>query len=242
MGSARMTTLLRFLLRYLKLSFSQCGEDLIVAYLMEALQISKPSYLDVGAHHPSHLNNTYLFYLKGSRGVCVEPDPELFAKLKSRRKKDVCLNIGISFDDRRSADFYIMSSNSLSTFSKEEVQRYGSYGRQRVLRVTNTPLESINAVIKRYFKTGPQFISIDTEGLDFQILKSFDFTQYRPPVFCIETLTYAEDKTEQKVTAIVDYMQQQSYLPVADTYINTVFVEADAWKNRPSCSKGDEAC
>lgn len=237
-----MTALLRFLLKYLKLSFSQCGEDLIVAHLMEALQITKPTYLDVGAHHPSRLNNTYLFYLKGSRGVCVEPSPELFAELKARRKRDICLNTGIGFDQRENADFYVMSSNSLSTFSKEEAQRYESYGQQRVLRVIKTPLESINAVINQYFKTAPHFISLDTEGMDFQILKSFDFTLYRPPVFCIETLTYTEDKTEQKVTAIVDYMLQQSYLPVADTYINTVFVEADAWKNRPSCTKGNKTC
>lgn len=234
-----MTILLRVLLKYLKLNFSQCGQDLIVTYLMEALQISKPTYLDVGAHHPSRLNNTYLFYIKGSRGVCVEPDPKLFAELNNKRKEDICLRIGIGFDERRNADFYVMSSNSLSTFSKEEAQRYESYGRQRVLRVINTPLESINAVIKQYFMAAPHFISIDTEGLDFQILKFFDFTKYRPLVFCVETLTYTEDKTEQKVNAIVDYMRQQSYIPIADTYINTIFVESETWKNRPSGPHGE---
>ena len=237
-----MTILLRMLSKYLKLSFSQCGEDLIVAHLMEALQISKPTYLDIGAHHPSRLNNTYLFYLKGSRGVCVEPDPKLFAELKAKRKRDICLKIGIGFDERENADFYIMSSNSLSTFSKEEADRYQSYGHQRVLEVINTPLESINAVIEQYFKTAPHFISLDTEGLDLQILRSFDFSQYRPLVFCVETLTYTEDKTEQKVTAIVDYMHQQSYLPIADTYINTLFVDSETWKNRPSCPQGESTC
>jgi FkbM family methyltransferase len=234
MGNDTMTPLLRLLLRYLKLSFSQCGEDLIVAHLMEALQISKPTYLDIGAHHPSRLNNTYLFYLKGSRGVCVEPDPELFAELRAKRRRDTCLKMGIGFDHRENADFYIMSSNTLSTFSKEEAQRYESYGQQRVLRVINTSLESINAVIKQYFKKAPHFISLDTEGLDFQILKSLDFTQYRPEVFCVETLTYTENKTEQKVTAIVDYMAQHSYMAIADTYINTIFVDSETWKNRPS--------
>jgi FkbM family methyltransferase len=236
MGNSPMTILFRVLLKYLKLSFSQCGEDLIVAHLMQALQISQPSYLDIGAHHPSRLNNTYLFYLKGSRGVCIEPDPELFAKLKSRRKRDVCLNIGIGFDEKKNADFYIMSSNSLSTFSREEAERYQSYGQQRVLKVINTQLASINTVLRQYFKTAPHFVSLDTEGLDFQILKSFDFSQYRPSVFCVETLTYTEDKTEQKVTAIADYMHQHSYFPIADTYINTIFVDSGSWKNRPSCA------
>jgi len=229
-----MTILLRVLLKYLKLSFSQCGEDLIAAHLMEALQISQPTYLDIGAHHPSRLNNTYLFYLKGSRGVCIEPDPKLFAQLKTKRKRDICLNIGIGFDDRENADFYIMSASSLSTFSKEDAKRYEGCGKQRVLEVINTPLASINAVLKQYFKVAPHFISLDTEGLDLQILRSFDFSQYRPPVFCVETLTYTGDKTEQKVTSIIDYMHQHSYLPIADTYINTIFVDSERWKNRPS--------
>ena len=119
-----MNTLIRALSKRLKISFSQCGEDLIVAHLMAALKISEPTYLDIGAHHPSLLSNTYLLYLKGSRGVCIEPDPKLFAQLKAKRKRDVCLNVGIGFDGSRSGDFYIMSSDSLSTFSKEEAERF----------------------------------------------------------------------------------------------------------------------
>ena len=65
--------------------------------------------------------------------------------------------------------------------------------------------------------------------------QSLDFSQYRPPVFCVETLTYTEDNTERKVTAIIDYMYQHFYLPIADTYINTVFVDSKRWKTRPSC-------
>ena len=58
-----------------KISYSQCGEDLILKQLFTALGIGKVNYLDIGAHHPTCLNNTYLFYGYGGHGVCVEPDP-----------------------------------------------------------------------------------------------------------------------------------------------------------------------
>jgi hypothetical protein len=60
-----------------KVSYSQSGEDVIVDFIFQILKIQKPSYLDVGAHHPSYLSNTYLFYQKGCQGVCIEPDPVL---------------------------------------------------------------------------------------------------------------------------------------------------------------------
>ena len=50
---------------YAKKSFSQCGEDLIVDYVFKARGVGRPSYLDIGAHHPYWLSNTALFYERG---------------------------------------------------------------------------------------------------------------------------------------------------------------------------------
>lgn len=65
--------------KFAKPSFSQCGEDLILRHLFDQLGIARPTYLDVGAHHPQMLSNTALFSATGSTGINVEPDPELFA-------------------------------------------------------------------------------------------------------------------------------------------------------------------
>ncbi|MEW6665500.1 MAG: FkbM family methyltransferase [Thermodesulfobacteriota bacterium] len=228
-----MTWIKRFLTKRLKISFSQAGEDLIVSGVMKSLRISQPYYLDIGAHHPTTMNNTYLFYLKGSRGVCVEPDPDMFSCLRSKRGKDVCLNFGIGPENRSSADFYVMTTKSLSTFSKADAERYQTYGNQRILQVIQIPIISINDLLQQYLKKCPDFVSLDVEGLEPHILRSLDLSRYRPPVFCIETLTYTEDKSEQKLTNIIDYMRESSYMPYADTYVNTIFVDVERWQNRP---------
>src|SRR3954468_21715772 len=97
---------------YSKRSFSQCGEDLIVDHIFQQLKIEKPSYLDIGAYHPKRLSNTYLFYLKGSRGINVEPDPSLFEAFLNERQEDINLNIGIG-PKSGTADFYIMNEPAL---------------------------------------------------------------------------------------------------------------------------------
>jgi FkbM family methyltransferase len=216
-----------------KISYSQCGEDLIIDYIFNVLQISRPSYLDIGAYHPIHLSNTYLFYQKGSQGVCVEPDPTLFSQLTATRKRDVCLNVGIGTGKFGIADFYIMSSKVLSTFSKEQADRYQSYGTDKIEKVIQVPLITLNNIIMLHFDRCPNFVSLDVEGLETEILKTFDFSRFRPEIFCVETVTYTEDKTEEKVTDTIDYMVSKGYFVFSDTYINSIFVDQTAWKSRP---------
>lgn len=215
-----------------KVSYSQCGEDLILQQLFMVLGISKVSYLDVGAHHPTYLSNTYLFYENGSKGVCVEPDPALFKEFDKKRPHDTHLNCGVGVEPGE-ADFFVMSTSTLNTFSKEEAERYQSYGQQRIMKTIRIKLETINEIIRQNFEKSPNLVSLDVEGLDYLILQHFDFAKYRPEVFCLETLSYTEDRSERKLTEIIDLMHTNGYITYADTYINTIFVDAAAWEKRP---------
>jgi len=214
-----------------KISYSQCGEDIILQYLFTELGISKVSYLDVGAHHPTYLSNTYQFYAAGGKGVCVEPDPALYAEFPKKRPRDTNLNCGVA-PLAGEADFYVMSTSTLNTFSKEEAERYQSYGNQRILKTIRMPLKTVNEIIAQHCEQCPNLISLDVEGLDYSILQSFDFSKYRPEVFCLETLSYTENKSERKITEIIDLMHANGYITYADTYINTILVDASAWNNR----------
>jgi FkbM family methyltransferase len=186
-------------------SYSQTGEDVIIDLLRDAKKINKFTYLDIGANHPVKFNNTYKFYEYGFTGVCIEPDPVLHKHLASFRKKDVCLNIGISDSNADAADFYIMDNNTLNTFSKEEAESLQKDKLASIQQIAKIPLYNINRVIEQYFKgEAPVFINLDVEGLDEKIIRSLDFNKFRPYIFCIETVHYT----------------------VADTYINTIFIDS----------------
>ena len=215
-----------------KTSYSQCGEDIIVDFILNSLKIKDPNYLDIGAHHPININNTYLFYTKGFNGVCIEPDPILFNEIKKKRKRDVCLNIGIGTQNKNSADFYVMSSKSLSTFSKQVAENYQNNENQKIEKVIKIPLKEINQVIKDNFYKYPNFVSLDVEGMEIDILNNFNFSEYAPEIFCIETLTYSENNKEQKIFAINKILEANGYFIYADTYINTIYVRTQTWKDR----------
>jgi len=213
-------------------SYSQCGEDLIIQQLFIALGIDRIRYLDIGAHHPSYLSNTYYFYLQGNDGVCVEPDPLLFKLFPKLRPRDTHLNCGVGATEG-AAVFYIMSTPGLNTFSSEEANRYSASGNHAIRKKMKIEIKTVNHIIERNFSECPDLISLDIEGWDLVVLKSLDFLRYRPKVFCIETLSYTEDNSERKLTEIIEFMHENDYVTYADTYINTIFVDRNCWKSRP---------
>lgn len=214
-----------------EVSYAQCGEDLLVQYVFAALGVREIRYLDIGAHHPSYLSNTCLFYLQGHRGVCVEPDATLLPAFRRERPNDTILNVGIA-PEQGEAEFFVMSTPTLNTFSRAEAERFASYGKQRIERVEKVSIRNINTVIAENFSTPPNLLSLDVEGLDLAILQSLDFGRNAPTVMCVETLSYTEDRSERKLTEVIEFVQSQGYFVYADTYVNSIFVRTEAWRTR----------
>ncbi len=213
-----------------KVSYAQCGEDLIISGLFGSLGIALPSYLDLGAHHPTYLSNTYYFSLRGGKGVCVEPDPVLFRAFQKKRGRDTCLNVGVGARTLADAEFFLMSASTLNTFSAEEARRLEADTLHRVVRTAHIPIVSVNEIVAQHFPVSPDFVSLDIEGMDMEILRAFDFGRWRPAVFCVETLVFSERRAgASKVGEVAAFMESQGYFVYADTYINTIFVDRAAW-------------
>lgn len=209
-----------------KLTFSQSGEDLIVAGLFKEFKIDKPTYLDVGAFHPIIGSNTYALYRQGGRGVLVEPNVDMIADLRSVRPGDTVLNIGIGLDDTQEADFYVLNYPQMSSFDGDDARsrERDSGGATFIKRVVKMPMVNINKVIDEHFaKSAPDFLSIDTEGLDLTILKTIDFGKFRPKIITAETT--AGGGTVLMSPEIGDFLAGKDYMARGMTLANTIFVD-----------------
>lgn len=217
--------------KYQKISFSQSGEDLIVKFLFDAIQIAQPSYLDIGAHHPYYLNNTALFYLSGSTGINIEPDPSLFKPFISERKRDINLNIGIS-DKESEQDFYLFNVPTLNTFSKEEAAKFEKEGNYFVKETKKIKVQTIENILAQYSNNKfPNFLTIDAEGVDELILKSIDFKTNFPIVICVETLSFSSSGNGKKNYDLIHFLESNQYLLYADTNNNSIFIKKEFWLN-----------
>ncbi|MBE0625142.1 MAG: FkbM family methyltransferase [Burkholderiales bacterium] len=215
---------------YYRKSWSQCGEDLILRYLFDLLQIARPGYIDIGAHHPWHYNNTYLFYRQGARGVNIEPDPLLHAGLRRGRRRDVNLNMGIGPHEAE-LDFYVMSARTLNTFSAGEARKCVEEHGLSIVETRRIKVQTFAHTVDTHMGRTPDLVSLDVEGMDLDVLRSIDFSRYRPHVFCVETISYAQgDGSGIKSTDIHALMLENGYRLYADTYINSIYVAESSWR------------
>lgn len=213
-----------------KKSFSQCGEDLIIKFIFDQLGINKPSYLDIGAHHPFDINNTQIFYQNGSVGINVEPDPNLYKEFIINRKQDINLNCGVGkFEDHLYLN--VMNAATLNTFSEVEANRLVNEFGFKIENRIKIEIVPISLILKKY-NNGifPDFLTLDVEGLDEEIIKSIDFEKSKPIVICLETISYSETGHGIKNHEMTSYLESKGYLKYADTYINTIFVLREKWQ------------
>ncbi len=208
---------------FYKKSYSQLGEDIIINFLFEQHGIKYPSYIDIGAHDPKYLSNTAFFYDKGCTGINIEPNPVLFKNIKKIRKKDININCGVG-SKNEPLDFYLMSAPTMSTFSKsncdELVEKHGF----KVIDTIKIEVYSLEYLIEKY-NNGifPDFLSLDAEGLDYEILNTIDFDNKAPKVICVETIEYSSDLSGKKEKEIIDFLVTKGYRVFADTFVNTIF-------------------
>jgi len=217
-------------------SYSQFGEDVIIARLLDDLAIVNISYLDIGANNPKFISNTYLFYERGLSGVLVEPNAFLCEKLRAERPRDTVLNVGIGTEENiKEADFYMFpaAADGLSTFSAEEAKHWETVGMNgekfKVERVLKMPLLNVNEVLANYFTECPDFVSIDVEGWDLKILETFDFERYSPAIFCVETLAYKADGSTYRLENINKFFESKGYFSFEETYANNIFVNKNLY-------------
>lgn len=215
-------------------TYAQYGEDIILQGLCHTIGITTARYIDIGTHHATTLSNTYLFYKKGSHGICIEPSPDLARAIKRARPRDIIRAVGVGPNTSTTpVPYYVLTAQTMNTFSKQDAEQTISaphmYGHQQIERVEQIPVMGINEL----FNTYPQYldiVSIDTEGMDEEIIRAIDFSKYRPKIFCIETVTQSGSGVFEKNTSLITYLRQQNYIVYADTYVNTIFADKALWK------------
>jgi hypothetical protein len=81
-----------------------------------------------------------------------------------------------------------------------------------------------NEILENHFEKSPDILSIDVEGLDLEILKTIDFTRFKPLTIIVETLLYDEMQRESRNEKIIDFLTSLGYTIYADTHVNTIFL------------------
>ena len=176
----------------LKIQFcSQIFQDIFASFLIKD-RFDK-TFLEFGA--TDGLNNSNTFLLErafGWSGILAEPDIRWIDLLKKNRSNTKIITKCIWKKSDEKLNFFSSINSDLSTleeFKFSDIETMPTNTQFRNESGNNITVEtiSLNDVIKKYFdEICPSYISIDTEGSEFEILNAFNFHKYRPVLFTIE--------------------------------------------------------
>ena len=209
---------------YSTLSYSQEGEDLILKRIFEGQKTGL--YVDVGAHHPKRFSNTYLFYKMGWRGINIDAMPGSMDKFEEIRPEDINLEVAVS-DKKEKLKYYVFNEPALNTFSKQEVEKKNGRGNYKVIDEVIIETIPLSELLNIHLKANDQidFLNIDVEGLDLEVLRSIDWSLHHPKIILVEDLNYhLEDLSESE---IFNYLKLKEYHLIAKTFNTLIFLNKE---------------
>lgn len=208
------------------ISYAQHGEDFIVLNVFTLLGMEKPTYLDVGAHSPFNISNTTLLYARGSTGINVEANPDLIDEFRRHRARDKNLNVGVAPRSGLMKFYRIDRFSGRNTFSKEAAESFvRDYPQFKITDVLDIEVVTLNELVDKY--SGgifPQFMTIDIEGLDYEVLRATDFSRSSPILVCVEAVSALGSAS----TRMADLMRTKGFVPYVRTTGNLFFISKEA--------------
>lgn len=202
-------------------SFGQVGEDKI----LEQYFINKKEpgfYVDIGANHPYIYSNTYKFYLKGWRGINVDANPGTKKLFDGIRPHDINIETGVSLHPGE-LNFYQFENNVFNTMDRQTAEQHCKEFSISIKEVIRVQTRSLADILDTNLPTGQKidFMSIDVEGLDMEVLRSNNWEKYKPEVLVVECVYADYDDIQNMETAV--YLKQLGYTFFAKTFSTFFF-------------------
>jgi FkbM family methyltransferase len=161
--------------RHTRLSFAQEAEDLVLLELAGWQNDSRGLYVDVGAHHPYRFSNTAIYSLKGWSGINIDAEPGSMELFRRHRPHDVNLELAISSRETERL-FYRYNEPALNGIDCDRQSELANT-RFRLTDKIRLRTRKLSSILLEYCPQlpRPNFLSVDVEGHDLEVLESNDW-------------------------------------------------------------------
>ncbi len=205
-------------------SYSNEGEDMILRKIF--FKKKKGFYVDIGAYHPKKASNTYFFYKKGWKGINIDAMPGSMKLFNQVRKRDVNLEIPLG-KEGQIVNYYEFYDKALNGFESQEIkEKHTKKQINGLVKIHQLNCKSLNSILMKYLDKDQKidFLTIDVEGQEYNILKELEFEKFKPKWILAENWTYSIQELNND--SLDELLKGVGYQPMAKT-LNTVFYKVE---------------
>ena len=139
-------------------------------------------FIEVGANDPVHGSQTWLLEQNGWKGVLVEPQSAHYEKLRAQRKNSQVFQVACSSPDKEGEmDLLISVDTGGSTLQKQR----DTHGTQ-FIGTERVKVTTLDKVLRQTGIEKVDFLSIDVEGHEIEVMRGLNFEKFRPSLILIE--------------------------------------------------------
>jgi FkbM family methyltransferase len=214
--------------KHLELSTSFFGEDILLARLLKTT--SSGTYVDVGANHPIEGSNTYRLYAQGWTGLAIDPNPRFAALFRRHRPRDTHIVAGVALAPA-SMTYHCFDPDVFNTLSSRQAALMVAQGRRKTGE-TKVPCLPLSDLIAEHLGDRPiDIMNVDCEGMDIEVMQSFDMAVNRPMVIVVEDWAGFMSLRERTDQSEMDrFLRSRGYSPISQAAWSAIFVAND-WRD-----------
>lgn len=166
------------------LSYAQNLEDYHLAQLFAGRRSG--FYIDIGAGHPVGDNVSFHFYLQGWRGIVVEPQQRLAALYAQVRPRDVAVSALVGAEEGEAEFHEVERLHGFSTSVRAHAEAAAQF--KAGFRTRRAPVTTLAALCERHGAGAIDFLKVDVEGAEKDVLRGGDWRRFRPKVVLVEAV------------------------------------------------------
>lgn len=201
---------------------SQFQEDKFI--LQNFPENFKGSYLDIGCFHPTRHNNTYSLYKKGWKGINIDMNPLSIELFNFFRSRDINLNLAISNDNSEKTVYFLGDLNTQNTLDYNQLNFLKDHHNIKKEDILEKKIQTqdINSVLEKFNLKKIDFMNLDVEGHEIEILSTIDFKKIIINFLCVEMINHNKVSIENG-KKIHSYLTENEYELVKKYDFNYIY-------------------
>lgn len=199
-------------------TYAQYNEDLVLLALFH--NVKKGFYVDVGANDPTLDSVTKIFYDRGWTGINIEPAKSIYLKLSKNRPNDINLHCGAGSESISLVFREYTDAVGHSTFDDGQKKQHGEANKHKDYEVE---IKTLSDIFEENKVPRVNFLKIDVEGFEQEVIDGNDWTKYRPQVVCVEA-NHRKSDWQAKL------LRNKYRLFIVDG-LNEYYIVAESWSS-----------
>ena len=205
-------------LKFLKKSSQWDEEKFLKKYFKN---YRKGKYLDLGCFHPVRDNNTYQLYKKKWNGINIDLNPLTIELFNFSRSRDINLNIALSRKSEKKNFYFFGEFSPLNTLDSNHLNflKKNFNIKKDQYKIKKIKTENINKILNKYKLIIIDYLNIDLEGQEYDVLRDFNFKKYKVNLLSVEMLSH-NSLSKKLSKKIDDLLKKNDFKLIYKTGVN----------------------